>query len=267
MSSVHLKMTLQRFHDFPWQLGYKHEYFGGMIHVTPATSALVTLRLKVRACTPPELPYAVRPVEAMDQRGLIALYRLAFRNSPEYADWPVKYFREQTRKNVEVHLTTNQAWFCATRVVCEKSRFLAAIFIEATALGPIVQPIIVRPSHQRQGLGTVLLQHAEHHLRELGASHLYSHCHLANPRSLAWHLRQGFKELPDVWVAAHRYRFYLHELERRRRLREGSEADWQTLREQRDWWKKEWARLEAIEKKDYMRAHPVMQLLHEKRKR
>ena len=103
MYSIHKKMTVQAYHDYPWRLGCKHEYFGGMIHVTPSATALVTMRLTLREHTAPSSAGRFRQVEARDKRGLIALYRLVFRTAPEYADWPLATFRERARMNVEAH--------------------------------------------------------------------------------------------------------------------------------------------------------------------
>jgi GNAT superfamily N-acetyltransferase len=253
------KMSLKEYHDFPWRIGCKHEYYGGKIHVRPSNTMIVTLRHTLRARTPNITSHHIRPVEEKDARGLIALYRLAFRDAPEFAGWPLRIFSKTARENVQTFLVDDkQPWFSAAHLMKERNRILAAAFILETRIGPIVQPLFVRPSHQRQGLATTLMHHVENRLLQPGAEHLYSHCHLANQPSLAWHYRYGFEELPDEWIAAHRYRYYAHELQRRQRLREISEQEAQELKRQKKLWKAEWARLEAIAKQDFWAAHPLM---------
>lgn len=258
MGPMHRKASLQEYHDLPWQLGYKHEYYGGKIHVSVSHAAVVTLRLPLQPRTP---VIGARPLRSDDLDALLALYWLSLRQVPEFIEYPAAAYRKTVRQAVAGYLEkVEQPWFSAARVMAERRVLTAAAFLVPTRLGPILQPIFVRPNRWRRGLGSQVLHHVENRLLEMGATHLYSNCHLANASSLAWHHRYGFEELPDVSVAAFRLRYFSHELERRRRLRQITDAEAAVLEQERARWQAEHDRLEKIQEADFRAAHPGMAL-------
>jgi len=254
---IHRKASIEEYHDLPWQLGYKHEYYGEKMHVSVNHSAVVTLRLTLRRH--PCVDSSIRPLRLTDARKLFALYRQSLNNVPEYIEWSARDFLKRARKAVRQHLKrSQQPWYSAARLAHNGRRVVAAAFIADTRVGPILQPIFVRPSHVRQGLGTLLMNHVENRLLEMGATHLYSNCHLANGPSLDWHHRYGFVELPDLWVASHRFHYYRHELERRSRLGQITEEEVTEFARRMEALDAECKHLEALQKLDYEAAHPVM---------
>ena len=245
MKSVHRKMSWEEFEDHPWQLGWKHEYYGGRLHATPSKTAIINLALPLSPR--PESDQArIEPVQPGDRPALIALYRLAFRDAPEFADLDRRSFFDLATKNVDRFLSqSDQPWIKAASVLRQGKRLLAAAFIVPDGIHPLLQPLFVRPAYHRQGCATVLMNHVVNRLIFLGATTLLSQCHLANRVSEAWHRRFGFEEIPDEWVAAHRARFYQHELERRDRLGQWVDGEREGWAQQTIFWNKEWKRLWA----------------------
>src|SRR5215471_18053824 len=84
MQPLHIAMSWEEFRDFPRQLGWKHEYYDGKIHVTPA-HLVVTL---VVPLTPREVPddLTIRPVEAGDEQRMLPVFLESFADSMDYAD-------------------------------------------------------------------------------------------------------------------------------------------------------------------------------------
>ncbi len=261
MKPIHQKMNWQEYENFPWRLGWKHEYYGGEIHVTPSKVAIVTWKLVLQP-RPDQNVSRFRPVEAKDQKFLAALFRLAFRDTVDYAGYPHQVFSQQAAKNIADYFTTGEnPWASASCWVREANQAIAAALIRAAKQGPLLQPLFVRPAQQRQGWGTAVMKHVVNQLRQLGATHLYSHTHLGNPASMAWHQRFGFTEMPDEWVASHRAQYYGNELERHQRLADLSSEEEARLAEQANYWAREWNRLATLADADFGAAHPSLRLL------
>jgi L-amino acid N-acyltransferase YncA len=81
---------------------------------------------------------------------------------------------------------------------------VAAILVRQIEPGPMVEPIMVDPAHQRRGLGSALLAATIDSMQSSEVNVLVSRCHLGNTASVAWHLRNGFSELPSYFTATHR---------------------------------------------------------------
>jgi GNAT superfamily N-acetyltransferase len=81
---------------------------------------------------------------------------------------------------------------------------VAAILVRKIDPGPLVEPIMVEPAHQRRGLGSALLTATVGSLENSRGDALLSRCHLGNAISMNWHLRNGFVELPNYFTAGHR---------------------------------------------------------------
>jgi len=258
LKPIHQTMSLEEFHDFPRRLGWKHEYYGGKIHVTPAETAVVTLRLTL-APRPADAADPVRTVTSDDCAKLIALFELAFCNAVEYAELTAAGFRAQAEKSMCAFLAAaEQPWLAASCLWKEDHRCLGAAFIKPYRHGPILEPLMVRTSHQRRGLATRLMNHVVNKLLQMGATHLYSHCHLSNAGSLAWHERFGFEVLPDEWIASHRAFYYREELKRRERLKDLTDEHRAELKRQANIWEAERQRLEDLSRTDFAAAHPMV---------
>src|SRR5687767_8880848 len=126
MNSIHRKMSIEEFHDFPWRLGWKHEYYGGKLHATVASTAILYFRLPLTP-RPEKSGVALRPVCAKDRAGLIALYRLAFADAPEFIDLDRRRFFDQATDNIDRYFREpDQRWHGASCLAAEGRRILAA---------------------------------------------------------------------------------------------------------------------------------------------
>jgi hypothetical protein len=89
-----------------------------------------------------------------------------------------------------------------------------------------------------------------------GENGLLSYVLLANGPSLAWHHRFGFREVPDLWVASARSRFYHGELDRLGQGHVPTKKEWEEFRRLANYWEAEVKRLEELAKRDFWAAHP-----------
>lgn len=245
---------------FPHRLGWKNEYYGGKVHITPAHTAIVSMRLELaRQEEDADRAAFLRPVHNEDEIPLIRLFQAAFRLSVEYADYSHRALRKEAARSIHGFFGQDRAgWPSASRVAVVEGRILAAAMVAAGSKNPILQPLFVHPRHQHQGWATALMKAVVNRLLDLGGVRLYSRCHLGNAPSLQWHAKFGFEELPDVWVAAHRARHYHCEMQRHERLGDLECEELNRLRQEEQWWWDEWRRLIALEKEDYAAVHPMM---------
>lgn len=233
---LHKKMTWEEFEDFPRRIGWKHEYYDGSIHLSPSKTAIASLRLTTSPLSMPISP-GLRPVLREDEPALVALFEHCFRNAVEYAGWPARAFHEESRENVhDFFEETDRAYPGASLLLEDEGQLIAAGLIRQIRRGPILQPIFVASNRQRQGIGSGMLRTVVHRLHELGETALFSRCHLGNPSSMAWHLKNGFQELPSLFVAQHRAYFYSAEAERFARSGDPAQSD-EASRLANAWWK------------------------------
>lgn len=248
MSELHRKMSLEEFENFPHRLGWKHEYCGDALHLSPSHTAIANLRLELG---PVALATTsrVRALAPEDEPALAELFQEAFRGAAEYAGWPKRFFVKEARRNVANYfLPEGKVRPEASGVIEEAGRPIAAIVVKQRSPGPILEPIFVAPDRQLQGLGASLLLWAIQGLLAAGEQRLFSRCHLGNPHSMAWHLKNGFVELPNLFVAQHRHMHFALEAERWKRLGDRKQAkEMARLSAQ---WRAEVKRLDQIHRSD-----------------
>lgn len=215
-----LPMTMDEFEHMAHRLGWKHEYWDGAAQLSTQESAVASFQrsVDVNLARPSSLDgEQVRPVRIEDEAGLVELFVLAFDDAVEYAGWPDRLYRRDARDSIAslFGLPTkqrphraNNGRLDASFVITGGERILAAVLIRSIGRGPILEPIMVHPAHQRRGLGTVLLSATLDALRMGGESTLFSRCQLGNEASLAWHEKQGFEEIPNYFAATHRWRHF-----------------------------------------------------------
>lgn len=252
-------MTHAEFEELPRQLGWKYEFLEGQVVQTPSPYAVATLRLPLHKPWPMRYGPEAQIVKPEDRRGLERLFYLAFVDSVEYHDCPRGYIRQRATASLGAFLDeASQRWFRAARLIRAGSKVLAGVLIRTCTRGPIVEPLMVRPSHQRQGMATSLMTQVVNHLLEMGATELFSQCHLANEMSWNWHKKFGFEELPDEWVAIHRARWLRYEWQRRERAEELSAAESDEWRRQTLNWESEAERMKVMSERDFQGAHPQL---------
>ncbi len=258
MKCLHRKMSWEEFEDFPHRLGWKHEYYGGSIHLTPSKTAVVTFLLELFPRPEPDAK-GMRPVCSSDEAALVDLFMDAFTDAIEYADYPKTSLRQAASRSVQGFFAAKpDKRTSASRLMKRKGEVTAAALVVAGRKGPLLQPLFVSRARQRGGIATALMNAVVNALLAAGETSLYSHCHLGNEPSMAWHARFGFLELPDAWIAGARYRHYGYELERHQRLGDLSVEQLATLTQQVDHWNAEWRRLTELERQEFHLAHPSL---------
>ena len=214
-------MPVEEFEHMEHRLGWKHEYWNGAAQLSPQETAVVSLQRPVGAASLSHPPLRegeqFRPVQAEDEAGLAKLFIVAFDDAVEFAGWPDDVYRKDSYDSMASffgnatsrrHHGRSPGRRDASFVCVAGEQLLAAVLVRSIRRGPILEPIMVQPAHQRRGLGTALLSVTLEALNAAGESTLYSRCHLGNPASLAWHKKSGFQEIPDYFSAAHRWHHY-----------------------------------------------------------
>lgn len=85
-------MTWEEYLVYPRKLGWKHEYFGGALHLSPAWTAVATFQLslsellnrEVYTCVRRSPVASIRPLQPQDLDALLTLFCACFEKSIEY---------------------------------------------------------------------------------------------------------------------------------------------------------------------------------------
>ena len=254
MRALHRRMSFEAFErTVPCRPGWKREYYGGMAHVRPSWS--MAFYLLAVAQRPPRPTSGLRPLLERDRDRLIDAFLDAFRFAPEYCDYSMALYRKQGAKYVEDFFGDKRGrWSAASQVVVRGGRVVAAALVkEADGKPPLLDCVMVRPSHFRKGLATAATAAAVEALAAAGVKELRSCAMLANEPSLAWHVAFGFRELPDLFVAQSRTFQARYELQRLEKIGRLTDEERKRLTEQSDYWWDEWQRLEKLplERRDW----------------
>ena len=255
LRSTHRKMSFAAFERMRWRLGWKHEYYDGRAHIKPA-SLTVTLRLDLAPRPRPKFR-GIRPLHRSDEAALEEPFLAAFARAPDYANYPPERYRRMAAEYLGRFFGTIRGeWSAVSRVAEANGKIIGGALVKARPSGPLLDCLFVCPDFAGRGLATALVTRVVNSLLKRGDTRLTSYVLLANERSLAWHRRFGFAEVPNLWIASYRWRFYAYEAERHRKLGTLSADDLAKLVTAADFWRAEADRLEAMKKRDFDSAHP-----------
>lgn len=245
------EMTYEEFKVYPRKLGWKYEYFADALHLSPSWTAVTQFYLSLDSNLQARRQYvkmrsvnaSIRAVVHADIDALRSLFCECFADAIEYAGRDAAGLQHYAKESLNGFFgPTPPDTVDTCRVAIEKDQIVGCCMIHRCKLGPILQPIFVATSHQRQGIATRLLDDALLGLASRAETQLHSHCNLGNVASMAWHLRYGFIEVPNRWAAGHRANIYWQEAERLELLGLPTAA---AMRELADHWANERERLEA----------------------
>jgi GNAT superfamily N-acetyltransferase len=216
-----VEITPMPFDDFlvmDHRLGWKHEYFGGAAHLSPAI-CLTRFELEVANFVPLRAPlpetYQIRRVEPAHKHQLIGLFVDTFDDAIEFVGWSEATYHESAHESItkffgdrgrpDRHLTglLNYSF-----VAHADGELVGALQVRAHERGPMVEPVMIHPNHHRRGVGRALLAETIRAMRAQGEATLHSRCHLGNPASYAWHTMCGFQEVESYYAANHRAHHY-----------------------------------------------------------
>ena len=252
---LYRRMSFADFKRIPRQPGWKHEYYGGKAHITPAhTMVSFLLDLVPRESVDHK---GVRPVTEADADALLQPFLDAFRETPEYAGYSAKTFKKSAAQYIAGFFGRARGQWSPVSVVMEnKNGIIAAALIKRGQTLPRLDCLFVCPAQARKGLATRMVNHVVNGLLEQGETKLLSYALLANDASLAWHHHFGFQEVPDLWVASSRWHAYAHQLDLHRQASDLADRELVELAERTAFWRAEVDRLRALEKRDFWAAHP-----------
>jgi ribosomal protein S18 acetylase RimI-like enzyme len=249
-------MSMDEFKHMEHRLGWKHEYWDGAARLSTQETAVVAFQRPVDAPVESRRPLRageqLRPVRAEDEPGLAELFMLAFDDAVEFAGWPAGAYRQDARDNIasffgkpteRPHRARSPGRLKASFVVDSGEQLLAAMLVRSIRRGPLMEPIMVHPAHQRRGLATVLLAAARDALNAGRAETVYSQCHLGNAASIAWHEKNGFQEIPNYFAATHRWHHFAWLAGRYEYLRQPDQAS--AMRQLAQHWESLAQKLEA----------------------
>jgi ribosomal protein S18 acetylase RimI-like enzyme len=251
---IHRKMSFAAFQRLPHRLGWKHEYYGGKAHITPGW---ITVKFQLAlAPREPDQRRCLRPLNPADAAALEAPFLAAFAQAPEYVGYPAHRFKRTAGEYLERFFGTVRGEWSPVSVVAEvDDAIVGAALVKMQPNDALLDCIFVRPEYVRRGLATAMATRVVNALVKAGPSLLVSSAMLANEPSIAWHQHFGFHEVPDLWVASHRWRFYEYEIERHRGFKHVTEAELARLAEAAAHWLAEVQRLEALKKENFRSAH------------
>jgi GNAT superfamily N-acetyltransferase len=206
-------MEIDAFLAMPHRLGWKHEYWDGAARLSPSGTAVARFEIdtsesgmRTGESKEVERPRLVSPA---DQVALAELHANAFDTAPEFAGFSREQLLDESRRSIGGLFAEVAASHRPRRRIAHPSyviecggRVAAAIILVAGDGAPLIEPVMVCPHWQRRGLATTLLRASVAGLRRDGVATLQSRCHLANEASMAWHVRNGFREVPSYFAAS-----------------------------------------------------------------
>jgi ribosomal protein S18 acetylase RimI-like enzyme len=197
----------------------------------------------------------LRLLRDADREELLSAFSDSFRCAPEYADHPLRSYRERAAKYVDgfygdVRGSRSPA---STVIVRDGQIAAAALFKDREAKPALLDCLLVRPAYFRQGLATAVATRAVYELARTGAAVLRRSAMLANEASIAWHLAFGFREIPDALVAQARFYEASGECDRLDALGKLAPAERERLTALAEYWWKEVIRLNNL---PFTKRHP-----------
>lgn len=252
MDPFQQEMTFEEYLNFPKSLGWKHEYYGGALHRSPARTAVASFRASLHDLLSREIDrnadseptlrtLNLQPLASDSHSRLLTLFCECFEIATEYAGFRPSDIIKYAHKSLDRFFGDSPAaFFDACHVAIINGSIVAASIIAQCERGAILQPIFVAQKYQRFGIATRLLSASATSLLEQGCDELHSRCNLGNEASMAWHAKCGFVEVPEELSAGHRANIYLLEAERQERLKLPTAKNTRALAE---FWKNERDRL------------------------
>ena len=202
-----IEIPYEQFDSWPHRLGWKHEYWDGKLRLSPAHSALVDCERSTDFVS--SSTWKPTLIDDADREELHYLFRWSFHDSIHYVGYTSKLFSAEADREMDrIFQSETTLRSCCFRVR-DNNRIVGAIVVRSTEDGPKIGPLMVAPTHQRQGVATELLACACESIRSRGEKVIYSGYHLGNKRSTKWHAQSGFVEIPNWQAASHRHRHYL----------------------------------------------------------
>ena len=227
MPTLSIAMTIEDFRRMPRNAGYKYEYLGGHALLTPRPMTHHA-KLDLATFAPPtdelaKATIAIAEFQDADRDEAVDAFAASFSRVQPFAGIDDEVRRDAARTCLE------RTWSAIDGVLVPSASFTArdqgklvgALFITMLPPGdlsdsniyswndppaadlwekgeghPHLTWIFVRPFDKGKGVGTSLLLHAVHRLRERGYPHLLSTFITGNESSLLWHWRCGFELLP-----------------------------------------------------------------------
>lgn len=264
MKSVHLPMTIEEFHRLPHRLGWKHEYYGGKAHITPAHTAVSTASLPVtrRKVAP---PCPLRQPTPDDLDGLVPAFYAAFADTTDYCDMEMQAIVKSGQRVLEGFFDGERGRpLPASRLALESAvddgdKIVgAALLVEKSNGSAFLDLLFVIPEWRRRGVATALLGDALNALHDEGYPELSSRFLLGNETSRVWHHHFGFVDQPDHFSARHYHRHYQQEWERLHSLGGVDETELAALAAQRDHW---WAVVEELDERERREGRMIISIL------
>jgi GNAT superfamily N-acetyltransferase len=241
-------MTWEEYILMPRKLGWKHEYFHGMAHITPGHT-VVSASVSVRPRTF-QAPCRIRALAPGDEPLLIAPYLAAYSETMDYCDWEPERIDRSARENLREYFAERRgrplpASRAAVAPQAQGTEIVgAALLVRGREGGALLDMLFVSPAWHRKGVATALVSAVVNALHEGGETILKSRYLLGNAQSRAWHHRFGCIEEPDLLLANVYYRHAVHELRRREQTGDLTEHQRIRLVAERDRYK---ALLEELE--------------------
>jgi ribosomal protein S18 acetylase RimI-like enzyme len=250
--SVQRRMSFAAFDRSPRQMGWKYEYRDGKALIFPA-KVFVPFEIELTESTADDNP-SIRAVTPGDLPALRKGFHEAFRTVPEYAHCSNAEYSLEVEKYFQDYFHSLRGEpMSASCAVFTDSELIGAAIIVRNELRTLLDCLFVRPKFARNGWAATLVTWAASALFRAGVTRLRSYAMQANEPSLRWHERFGFREVSDVYVARHRYRFYRDEFERHQRSNDLSDEDLKKLDELRHYWFHESDRLDEDRFQEYLK--------------
>ena len=201
MDCPKIQMSYDEFQTIERLLGWKTEYWDGYARLTPRRIGVDT-RLNFESVSTAEDSFEgfslIEPAPAHTEQ-LVDGYIAAFINSIEFCGWPFESILRDAYEDISLFFENKRGKRLSASVVMldpkEKMVVATALITDKPEQGASLQLLYVRPSYQRQGIGTRIIHYSLRILQQLGYSQLTSRYHICNHQSRNFYHKLGFEDV------------------------------------------------------------------------
>lgn len=203
MDSPKIPISFDEFDTIEHLLGWKTEYWDGCAHFTPRGMGVKTCldfeSVSIsKDISHPEFTFITPTLDHTQQ--IIDGYIASFINSVEFCDWPIADIFEEADRDISLYFEGKRGKpLVASAIAIDPNthQVIALSLISEKQQSARLELLYVRPSYQRQGIGTDLIHHSVRALRQQGYSQLTSRYHICNHQSREFYHRLGFEDVCD----------------------------------------------------------------------
>lgn len=184
-------------------LGWKTEYWDGYARLTPRMMGVETRLDFESVSTSKDTSHTgltfITPTPNYTQQ-IIDGYIASFINSVEFCGWPIDSIFEEAHRDISLYFEGKRGKPLSASAIAlhpDTQQVLALSLITEKQQSACLELLYVCPPHQRQGIGTDLINYSVRALCQQSYSRLTTRYHICNHHSRQFYHKLGFQDVFD----------------------------------------------------------------------